>query len=275
MVQMDECIESLEKKFGRIHKAGKSAYHTIDGRYAFLIFSRNKSEKGNSFWFGYSKKPQEKYLLGDYKEVFVCFYCITEGVAVIPQSIVDSYLDRFSISKDRNDSQKVAHYNIIIEIVYGKRAVLVLSKPNERIDITDKFIFMDDDSTQSVCRTEYEKTLIHSISETNKSQINQGKPNEEKTMNRRFLSNEKPLDVSEHITSVTSTNELSNKLADSSTRTESAINNINFLIAKGKYRGFVKESEIAAVLPKDISMEKIEEVFNIIESNGIELRWEE
>ncbi len=52
-------------------------------------------------------------------------------------------------------------------------------------------------------------------------------------------------------------------------------NKINGLIAKGRIRGFVKESEVMAVLPEGTSVDKIEEVFNNIISNNIELRWEE
>ena len=55
----------------------------------------------------------------------------------------------------------------------------------------------------------------------------------------------------------------------------SSVNKISFLIAKGKHRGFVKESEILSILPEETSVEKIEEIFNIIVANNIELRWEE
>ncbi len=52
-------------------------------------------------------------------------------------------------------------------------------------------------------------------------------------------------------------------------------NKINALIAKGRILGFVKESEVMAVLPEGTSVDKIEEVFNTIIANNIELRWEE
>lgn len=52
-------------------------------------------------------------------------------------------------------------------------------------------------------------------------------------------------------------------------------NKINGLIAKGRIRGFVKESEVMAVLPEGTSVDKIEEVFNTIIANNIELKWEE